>query len=194
MSQEKEYTITIRLPKVQEEYVKLMNETYGFSCNNLVKMALLLHQTQFGQQTQSGINLIPPTVSNEQKPKKPKRYQTDTGDDTKNTDPSRAPSIISNFNKTYSIINNVIIFLNKETEDAWLSFKKYRKEIKKPFTKTSEVFQQRYIDRVLKHESEQQLVERWHNSIRNNWNGFIFPNEVLGDETNSNEQYSEEDL
>ena len=195
MSEGKEYTTTIRLPKVQEEYVKYMKETYGFSCNDLVKMSLLLHQTQFFK-TQNDINLISPIVSKPQKPKKPKRYQVDTTSDIKTTPPSRAPSIITNHSNTYKIDNNnSIVFLNADLNDAWLNYLQFRKESRKTIRPSQIPRIQINIDKVIDAEGEAGLLKRFHASVANGWSGFVFNNEELGKRTtNENEQFTEDDL
>ena len=99
----------------------------------------------------------------------------------------RATFILSNYVKVYSI-NNSIKFLNPVVQKAWQEFKKYR-----GIKKAQEKFQQRYIDKVLAHESEEQLAERFVTSIANGWKGFVFPNETFG-ESNETTQYGEDDL
>ena len=194
MSEGKEYTTTIRLPKVQEEYVKFMKNQYGFSCNDLVKMSLLLHQTQFFN-SQNDINLISPPVPKTEKSKKPKRCQVDTTDDIKLPPASRAPSIMSLHSTVYKIHNNNIVFLNNDLNEAWLSFLQFRKESRKTVRPSQIPHLKRNIDKVLDSEGEAKLLKRFHASVANGWQGFVFNNEELGKRTtNENEQFTEDDL
>jgi hypothetical protein len=193
MSEGKEYTTTIRLPKVQEEYVKFVKETYGFSCNDLVKMSLLLHQTQFFK-SQNDINLISPIVSKPEKPKKSKRYQNDTTSDIKLTPPSRAPSIMSLHKDIYKIDNNNIVFFDNDLNEAWLSYLRFRKESKKTVRPSQIPYMKNNIDKVIEAEGEAGLLKRFHASVANGWQGFVFNNEELGKRTTNEHEFTEDDL
>lgn len=189
--EQQEKTSSIRLPKVQEDYIKLMNEQYGFTRNNLIKMALLLHQNQHQSLLRNDINLPSEMISNRDKKDIAKCNQTATRNDIKPPSPSRAPSILhSKYKNIYNIIDNKIIFIREDVQKAWNEFLKYRKEMKRPITKTGEPFQARFIDRVLANETETDLIRRLHDAISKGWLGFIFDNET----TDEKKQFSEDDL
>jgi hypothetical protein len=193
MSEEgKQYKLTLRLPKVLEEHVRSFAAAYDLSLNDAVKFTLIQHHLSHSQEkvkVQSEVTCDP---TGEVKMNSLPKIQSDpTGEvtgDVKCATPSRAPLILSNYVKVYSINNNSIKFLNPVVQKAWQEFKKYR-----GIKKAQEKFQQRYIDKVLAHESEEQLAERFETSIANGWKGFVFPNETFG-EPNETTEYGEDDL
>ena len=181
----KQFKLNLRLPKVLEDYVRSFAAEYELSLNDAVKFTLIQHHlhSQFG--------LVHGPVDGAKIEQLDKTQSGPVGgptDRAKTTTPSRAPSILSNFVKVYTINNNSIKFLNPVVQKAWQEFKKYR-----GIKKAQEKFQQRYIDKVLAHESEEQLAERFVTSIANGWKGFVFPNETFG-ESNETTQYGEDDL
>lgn len=193
MSEEgKQYKLTLRLPKVLEEHVRSFAAAYDLSLNDAVKFTLIQHHLSHSQKkvrVQSEVT-CDPTGEVKMNPS-PKIQSDPTGEvtgDVKCATPSRAPSILSNYVKVYSINNNSIKFLNPVVQKAWQEFKKYR-----GIKKAQEKFQQRYIDKVLAHETEEQLAERFVTSIANGWKGFVFPNETFG-ESNETTEYGEDDL
>lgn len=193
MSEEgKQYKLTLRLPKVLEDHVRSFAAAYDLSLNDAVKFTLIQHHLSHSQKkvkVQSEVTCDP---TGEVKMNSSPENQSDpTGEvtgDVKCATPSRAPLIMSNYVKVYYINSNSIKFLNPVVQKAWQEFKKYR-----GIKKAQEKFQQRYIDKVLAHESEGQLAERFENSIANGWKGFVFPNETFG-ESNETTEYGEDDL
>jgi hypothetical protein len=193
---EGEKTSSIRLPLAQEEYIKLMHEKYGFTRNNLIKMALLLHQSQFNSLLRNDINLHSEMISNGDKPKVAKCNHSARRNDSKASSPSRAPSIMSNHIDIYKIdINNSIVFSDKDLNDAWLNYLQFRKESRKTIRPSQMERIQVNIDKVLDAEGEAGLIRRLHTSVANGWQGFVFNNEELGKRTtNEHEEFTEDDL
>ena len=203
MSEEgRQYKLTLRLPKVLEDHVRSFAAAYDLSLNDAVKFTLIQHHLSHSQKkvkVQSEVTCDP---TGEVKPKKLLKVESevkhDPASEVKKPRPSRAPSIMTNHIKTYKINNNnTITFISADLEEAWLAYKKYRREIKKPITKSAEKFQQRYIDEVLEHEGETKLIHRFHEAIRRGWQGFVFPNENLGGEQmkeTRTTKFSEDDI
>jgi len=202
MSEEgKQYKLTLRLPKVLEDHVRSFAAAYDLSLNDAVKFTLIQHHLSVSGKNQNIQSEVTGDPTGEVKPKKLLKVQSEvTGDIThevKKPRPSRAPSIMTNHIKTYKVNNNnTITFISADLEEAWLAYKKYRREIKKPITKSAEKFQLRYIDEVLEHEGETKLIHRFHEAIRRGWQGFVFPNENLGGEekTKTTTNFSEDDI
>lgn len=195
MSEEgKQYKLTLRLPRVLEEHVRSFAAAYDLSLNDAVKFTLIQHHLTHSQEkskVQSEVTCDP--TGDVKSDSSPKNQSDPTGEvtgDVKSDTPSRAPSILSNFVNVYIINNknNSVKFLDEKIHKMWMEWKKYKK-IQVP----QEKFQLRYIDKVLAHESPEQLAERWERSIRNQWKGFIFPNETFG-ESNETTEYGEDDL
>jgi predicted DNA-binding protein len=185
---EGEKTSSIRLPAEQEEFVKLMNEKYGFTRNNLIKMALLQFQKEYYPLLRNDIILPSEMTSNRDKGDIAKCNHSARRNDSKPSTPSRAPLLMSNYIDIYKVnSNSSIIFLSEKTQQAWQEWKKYR-----GIKKAQEKFQKRYIDKVLANETEAQLVERWERSISSGWKGFVFDNDFQDEQTNTT--YSEDDL
>lgn len=188
----KQYKLTLRLPRVLEDHVRSFAAAYDLSLNDAVKFTLIQHHLSHSQEkvkVQSEVTCDP--TGKVKMNSSPKNQSDPTGEvtgDVKSATPSRAPLILSNYVKVYSINNNSIKFLNPVVQKAWQEFKKYR-----GIKKAQEKFQQRYIDKVLAHESEEQLAERFETSIANGWKGFVFPNETFG-EPNETIEYGEDDL
>ena len=187
MSEEgKQYKLTLRLPKVLEDHVRSFAAAYDLSLNDAVKFTLIQHHLSVSTKTQNVQSEVTCDPTGEVKPKKLLKVQSEVKHDptseVKKPRPSRAPSIMSNYSNVYKVNNNnnTITFISADLEEAWLAYKKYRREIKKPITKSAEKFQQRYIDEVLKYEGETKLIHRFHEAIRRGWQGFVFPNENLG--------------
>ena len=193
MSEEGKYKLTLRLPKVLEDHVRKFAKTYDLSLNDAVKFTLIQHHLSHSQEkvkVQSEVTGDPTgEVTLAPSPKKQSDPTSEVISEVKCDTPSRAPSIMSNYVKVYIINNknNSIKFLDEKIHRMWMEWKKYKK-IQVP----QEKFQLHYIDKVLAHESPEQLAERWENSIRNQWRGFVFQNETFGEETTT--QYGDEDL
>ena len=195
MSEEgKQYKLTLRLPKVLEDHVRKFAKTYDLSLNDAVKFTLIQHHLTHSQEKVNVQSEVTGDPTGEVKMNKKAKTQSDpTGEvtgDVKDDTPSRAPLISSNYLNVYIINNknNSVKFLDEKIHRMWMEWKKYKK-IQVP----QEKFQLRYIDKVLAHESPEQLAERWENSIRNQWKGFVFPNETFG-EPNETTEYGEDDL
>jgi predicted DNA-binding protein len=88
---EGEKTSSIRLPAEQEEFVKLMNEKYGFTRNNLIKMALLQFQKEYYPLLRNDIILPSEMTSNRDKGDIAKCNHSARRNDSKPSTPSRAP-------------------------------------------------------------------------------------------------------
>jgi len=186
MSEEgKQYKLTLRLPKVLEDHVRSFAAAYDLSLNDAVKFTLIQHHLSVSGKNQNIQSEVKHDLTGEVKPEKlltvKSEVKHDPTSEVKKPRPSRAPSIMTNYSNVYKVNNNnTITFLSADLEEAWLAYKKYRREIKKPITKSAEKFQQRYIDQVLEHEGETKLIHRFHEAIRRGWQGFVFPNENLG--------------
>lgn len=191
MSEEGKYKLTLRLPKVLEDHVRKFAKTYDLSLNDAVKFTLIQHHLSHSQEkvkVQSEVTGDPTgEVTLAPSPKKQSDPTSEVTSEVKCDTPSRAPSIMSNYVNIYTYNNNKIIFIDSKLQQSWMEWKKYR-----GIKVAQEKFQQRYIDKVLAHESPDQLAERFINSIRNQWKGFVFPNETFGEETTT--QYGDEDL
>lgn len=171
-----------------------MHDKYGFTRNNLIKMALLLHQSQFNSLLRNDINPPSEMISNGDKPKVAKCNHSARRNDIKTSSPSRAPSISNHLN-IYKIDNNNIVFLDDDLNKAWLSYIQFRKESRKTIRPSQIPHMQRNIDKVIEAEGEAGLLKRFHASVANGWQGFVFPNEELGKRTtNEHEQFTEDDL
>jgi len=171
-----------------------MNEKYGFTRNNLIKMALLLHQSQFNSLLRNDINLPSEMISNGDKPKVAKCNHSAKRNDSKASSPSRAPSIMSNHIDIYKIDNNNIIFIDGDLNDAWLSYVQFRKESRKTIRPSQIPHMQRNIDKVIEAEGEAGLLKRFHASVANGWQGFVFNNEELGKRNTNEHEFTEDDL
>lgn len=191
MSEEGKYKLTLRLPKVLEDHVRKFAKTYDLSLNDAVKFTLIQHHLSHSQEkvkVQSEVTGDPTgEVTLAPSPKKQSDPTSEVTSEVKCDTPSRAPSIMSNYVNIYTYNNNKIIFIDSKLQQSWMDWKKYR-----GIKVAQEKFQQRYIDKVLAHESPDQLAERFINSIANGWKGFVFPNETFGEETTT--QYGDEDL
>ena len=191
MNEEGKYKLTLRLPKVLEDHVRKFAKTYDLSLNDAVKFTLIQHHLSHSQEkvkVQSEVTGDPTgEVTLAPSPKKQSDPTSEVTSEVKCDTPSRAPSIMSNYVNIYTYNNNKIIFIDSKLQQSWMEWKKYR-----GIKVAQEKFQQRYIDKVLAHESPDQLAERFINSIRNQWKGFVFPNETFGEETTT--QYGDEDL
>lgn len=191
MSEEGKYKLTLRLPKVLEDHVRKFAKTYDLSLNDAVKFTLIQHHLSHSQEkvkVQSEVTGDPTgEVTLAPSPKKQSDPTSEVTSGVKCDTPSRAPSIMSNYVNIYTYNNNKIIFIDSKLQQSWMDWKKYR-----GIKVAQEKFQQRYIDKVLAHESPDQLAERFITSIANGWKGFVFPNETFGEETTT--QYGDEDL
>lgn len=191
MNEEGKYKLTLRLPKVLEDHVRKFAKTYDLSLNDAVKFTLIQHHLSHSQEkvkVQSEVTGDPTgEVTLAPSPKKQSDPTSEVTSEVKCDTPSRAPSIMSNYVNIYTYNNNKIIFIDSKLQQSWMEWKKYR-----GIKVAQEKFQQRYIDKVLAHESPDQLAERFINSIRNQWKGFVFQNETFGEETTT--QYGDEDL
>ena len=191
MSEEGKYKLTLRLPKVLEDHVRKFAKTYDLSLNDAVKFTLIQHHLSHSQEKvkeQSEVTGDPTgEVTLAPSPKKQSDPTSEVTSEVKCDTPSRAPSIMSNYVNIYTYNNNKIIFIDSKLQQSWMDWKKYR-----GIKVAQEKFQQRYIDKVLAHESPDQLAERFITSIANGWKGFVFPNETFGEETTT--QYGDEDL
>ena len=164
-----------------------MNEKYGFTRNNLIKMALLQFQKEYYPLLRNDIILPSEMTSNGDKGDIAKCNHSARRNDIKTSSP-RPRLLMSNYVDVYKVNNNnSIIFLSEKTQQAWQEWKKYR-----GIKKAQEKFQKRYIDKVLANETEAQLVERWERSISSGWKGFVFDNDFQEEQTNTT--YSEDDL
>jgi hypothetical protein len=180
----KQFKLNLRLPKVLEDHVRSFAAKYELSLNDAVKFTLIQHHlhSQFG-----------PTHGPTDGAKVEQKEKVQSGPvdgptvGAKKATPSRAPSIMSNYVNIYTYNNNKIIFIDSKLQQSWMDWKKYR-----GIKVAQEKFQQRYIDKVLAHESPDQLAERFINSIANGWKGFVFPNETFGEQTTT--EYGDEDL
>lgn len=191
MTEEGKYKLTLRLPKVLEDHVRKFAKTYDLSLNDAVKFTLIQHHLSHSQEkvkVQSEVTGDPTgEVTLAPSPKKQSDPTSEVTSEVKCDTPSRAPSIMSNYVNIYTYNNNKIIFIDSKLQQSWMDWKKYR-----GIKVAQEKFQQRYIDKVLAHESPDQLAERFITSIANGWKGFVFPNETFGEETTT--QYGDEDL
>ncbi len=191
MSEEGKYKLTLRLPKVLEDHVREFAKTYDLSLNDAVKFTLIQHHLSHSQEkvkVQSEVTGDPTgEVTLAPSPKKQSDPTSEVTSEVKCDTPSRAPSIMSNYVNIYTYNNNKIIFIDSKLQQSWMDWKKYR-----GIKVAQEKFQQRYIDKVLAHESPDQLAERFITSIANGWKGFVFPNETFGEETTT--EYGDEDL
>ena len=191
MTEEGKYKLTLRLPKVLEDHVRKFAKTYDLSLNDAVKFTLIQHHISHSQEkvkVQSEVTGDPTgEVTLAPSPKKQSDPTSEVTSEVKCDTPSRAPSIMSNYVNIYTYNNNKIIFIDSKLQQSWMDWKKYR-----GIKVAQEKFQQRYIDKVLAHESPDQLAERFITSIANGWKGFVFPNETFGEETTT--QYGDEDL
>lgn len=191
MTEEGKYKLTLRLPKVLEDHVRKFAKTYDLSLNDAVKFTLIQHHLSHSQEkvkVQSEVTGDPTgEVTLAPSPKKQSDPTSEVTSEVKCDTPSRAPSIMSNYVNIYTYNNNKIIFIDSKLQQSWMDWKKYR-----GIKVAQEKFQQRYIDKVLAHESPDQLAERFINSIANGWKGFVFQNETFGEETTT--QYGDEDL
>ena len=194
----KQFKLNLRLPKVLEEHVRSFAAEYELSLNDAVKFTLIQHHlhSQFGpvhgpvhgakiEQTEEIQNGPVDGPTGGAKKTRPSRVRDK---DMSNNMSKHKDIYLINSN------NNTIVFQNSETQEIWKRFKKYRKEIKKPITASNEIFQQRYIDRVLKYESEAKLVERFETAMANSWQGFIWPDEKLEGEIQAADKYEGDDL
>tara|TARA_B100000886_G_C20420208_1_gene491191 strand:- start:1081 stop:1686 length:606 start_codon:yes stop_codon:yes gene_type:complete len=176
--------LTLRLPKVLEDHIRSFAAIYDLSLNDAVKFTLIQHHLSISSDKPNIQSEVKHDLTHEVNTKDflttNNEVKHDPASEVKKTTPSRAPSIISNYDKVYKInSNNTITFLSADVESSWLAYKKYRREIRKPITKSAEKFQQRYIDKVLKSEGEVKLMHRFHEAIRKGWSGFVFDNENL---------------
>lgn len=191
MSEEGKYKLTLRLPKVLEDHVRKFAKTYDLSLNDAVKFTLIQHHLSHSQEkvkVQSEVTGDPTgEVTLAPSPKKQSDPTSEVTSEVKCDTPSRAPSIMSNYVNIYTYNNNKIIFIDSKLQQSWMDWKKYR-----GIKVAQEKFQQRYIDKVLAHESPDQLAERFITSIANGWKGFVFPNETFGEEITTH--YGDEDL
>ena len=191
MSEEGKYKLTLRLPKVLEDHVRKFAKTYDLSLNDAVKFTLIQHHLSHSQEkvkVQSEVTGDPTgEVTLAPSPKKQSDPTSEVTSEVKCDTPSRAPSIMSNYVNIYTYNNNKIIFIDSKLQQSWMDWKKYR-----GIKVAQEKFQQRYIDKVLAHESPDQLAERFITSIANGWKGFVFPNETFGEDSTT--QYGDEDL
>jgi len=191
MSEEGKYKLTLRLPKVLEDHVRKFAKTYDLSLNDAVKFTLIQHHLSHSQEkvkVQSEVTGDPTgEVTLAPSPKKQSDPTSEVISEVKCDTPSRAPSIMSNYVNIYTYNNNKIIFIDSKLQQSWMDWKKYR-----GIKVAQEKFQQRYIDKVLAHESPDQLAERFITSIANGWKGFVFPNETFGEDSTT--QYGDEDL
>jgi hypothetical protein len=189
----KQYKLTLRLPKVLEDHVRKFAKTYDLSLNDAVKFTLIQHHLNHSTDNMKVQSEVTCDPTGEVKLNNKAESQSDpTGEVTgevKDATPSRAPCIMSNYVKVYNINskNNSIHFFDPKVQEAWRAWKKYR-----GIKVSEEKFQQRYIDKVLKHESVEQLVERWHRAISRQWTGFVFNNETFGEVEQTT--YGDEDL
>ena len=191
MSEEGKYKLTLRLPKVLEDHVRKFAKTYDLSLNDAVKFTLIQHHLSHSQEkvkVQSEVTGDPTgEVTLAPSPQKQSDPTSEVTSEVKCDTPSRAPSIMSNYVNIYTYNNNKIIFIDSKLQQSWMDWKKYR-----GIKVAQEKFQQRYIDKVLAHESPDQLAERFITSIANGWKGFVFPNETFGEDSTT--QYGDEDL
>lgn len=191
MSEEGKYKLTLRLPKVLEDHVRKFAKTYDLSLNDAVKFTLIQHHLSHSQEkvkVQSEVTGDPTgEVTLAPSPKKQSDPTSEVTSEVKCDTSSRAPSIMSNYVNIYTYNNNKIIFIDSKLQQSWMDWKKYR-----GIKVAQEKFQQRYIDKVLAHESPDQLAERFITSIANGWKGFVFPNETFGEDSTT--QYGDEDL
>ena len=191
---EGEKTSSIRLPKEQEEFVKLMNDKYGFTRNNLVKMALLQLQKEYLPLLRNDIILPSEMISIRKTPKSAKCNHSARRNDVKASSASRAPCIMSNYVDVYKIDNNNIIFIDDDLNKAWLNYLQFRKESRKTIRPSQMERIQINIDKVIDAEGEAGLLKRFHASVANGWSGFVFNNEELGKRTTETTEFTEDDL
>lgn len=101
---------------------------------------------------------------------------------------------MSNHIDIYKIDNNNIIFIDGDLNDAWLSYVQFRKESRKTIRPSQIPHMQRNIDKVIEAEGEAGLMKRFHASVANGWQGFVFNNEELGKRNTNEHEFTEDDL
>ena len=95
----------------------------------------------------------------------------------------------------YKIDNNNIVFFDNDLNEAWMGYLRFRKESKKTVRPSQIPYMKNNIDKVIEAEGEAGLLKRFHASVANGWQGFVFNNEELGKRTtNEHEQFTEDDL
>jgi hypothetical protein len=202
-----EYSLKIRIPRVLEDHLRSLSETYQLSLNDAVKMILTQHHLQNGLAPVMSpvtpkltlpvlaekVKVTPPSdVKRDPKPRK----EGKTGL-TPSSDVTPDPTL-------YNIINNNIfnykdkniIFKDQELQASWVKYQQFRKEKKKKIVPSQLSGIARNCDKVIEAEGTDGLIARFDRSVTNGWVGFVFPNEELGKPSEGpiKRKFTEDDL
>lgn len=196
MEESKEKTLSIRLPKVQVEFLNMMNEQYGFTANNTIKQALLLHQNSILPLLQNHTILPSEIIPKPKKKKSAKSYQSARQNDTKSANASRAHEIEILYKDILRINKNniyIVEFCNPDSQKVWMDFLQMRKEKKKPITQTMMGYQVKRMEKIIEKGGEELLVKKLRTAIENGWQGYDYDDPSEPVETNNETTFTDDD-
>lgn len=196
MEEGKDKTISIRLPKVQVEFLDLMNEQYGFTANNTIKQALLLHQNSIQPLLQNHTILPSEIIPKPKKKKSAKSYQSARQNDTKSKSPSRAHDIEILYKDILRINKNniyIVEFCDPDSQKVWMDFLQMRKEKKKPITQTMMGYQVKRMEKIIEKGGEELLVKKLRTAIENGWQGYDYDDPSEPVDNNNETTFTDDD-
>ena len=197
-----EYCLKIRIPKVLEDHLRTMAETYQLSLNDAVKMILMHHHLEHKVMspmtpklaipvTATKVKVTPPSdVKGDPKPKKVKKTNL-----TPSSDVTPDPTPYNIYNSTlFKYKNNSIIFSDPGLQDSWVKYQQFRKEKKKKIVPSQIPGIAQKCDKVINAEGIRGLMDRFERSVANGWLGFVFANEELGPDQTQRKKFTEDDI
>lgn len=196
MEEGKDKTISIRLPKVQVEFLDLMNEQYGFTANNTIKQALLLHQNSISGLLQNHTILPSEIIPKPKKKKSAKSYHSARQNDTKSKSPSRAHDIEILYKDILKINKNniyIVEFVDPDSQKVWMDFLQMRKEKKKPITQTMMGYQVKRMEKIIEKGGEELLVKKLRTAIENGWQGYDYDDPSEPVDNNNETTFTDDD-